>query len=346
MGELLFSLAGGVIGYALKGNGKVQAITQNGALEELIAKRPATYEVLSLDAATARDNVEYTLIGNFILVQNYHSTVHFSLRLNEKDFPALDLSELTAISGLFHRLFISNVAGNGNIVLKVCRGIMLQASDTISLAELAARLGSIDTFDRRGEVLWLDDFENNINKWNQTLGGGSIALSTDQARSGANSAKLTTAATGTDAASLRWIMGYPVLSKFGFEVSFANLSTKGRFQISFVYCTGTKMVVGGLDYYSATGILSLSGGVQIDTLGLYTSATTWNTIKVVIDSAQNKYVRAILNNKEYDISASSLVETALVEAAHLEAIVAIWRDAAAAAVSIYVDDAIITQNEP
>ena len=33
------------------------------------------------------------------------------------------------------------------------------------LAELAARLGSIDVFDRRGNVLLLDDFESGIKKW-------------------------------------------------------------------------------------------------------------------------------------------------------------------------------------
>ena len=44
------------------------------------------------------------------------------------------------------------------------------------LGELAVRLGSIVTFDRRGNVLWLDGFDSGIGAWSK---GGNVNYSVD-----------------------------------------------------------------------------------------------------------------------------------------------------------------------
>ena len=60
------------------------------------------------------------------------------------------------------------------------------------LGELAVRLGSPISHDRRGDVIWWDDFECTLNKW-QTVANGagsSVALSDARARNGRYSALL------------------------------------------------------------------------------------------------------------------------------------------------------------
>lgn len=96
------------------------------ALQRLSMEKPLLYEVLTLDASVARDNQEYAIAGDFISIEHYPSTVPFFIRLNEPDFPELDLSRLDNITTLFYRLFITNNAGNGNIVLKIGRRLKLE----------------------------------------------------------------------------------------------------------------------------------------------------------------------------------------------------------------------------
>ena len=44
------------------------------------------------------------------------------------------------------------------------------------LGELAARLGSIVSHDRRGDVIWLDGFEDGLDKWQPTTSGSGAAV--------------------------------------------------------------------------------------------------------------------------------------------------------------------------
>ena len=55
-------------------------------------------------------------------------------------------------------------------------------------AELAARLGSIDIYDRRGAVIDLDNFEAPYMRWiGETLGGGgNVTLTTEKNLSSKN----------------------------------------------------------------------------------------------------------------------------------------------------------------
>ena len=68
----------------------------------------------------------------------------------------------------------------------------------VGIGDGAARLGSIKTYDMRGRVWWMDDFEAAVLKWRpDTLGtGGSQGLTTDYARNGNQSVKIVTS-TGT-----------------------------------------------------------------------------------------------------------------------------------------------------
>ncbi|KKK91844.1 hypothetical protein LCGC14_2708890, partial [marine sediment metagenome] len=228
--EPISLIAGAVIGYALKdGKGAPQPVQWHDVLRYLETTKPVILQTITLDASTARTNAEYLVAGDFIMVESYNSTTPFHLRLNEKEIPALNLSRHRSITAPFYRFFITNVAGNGRITLKVSRGIRLE-SEAINIAELAARLGGIVSFYRRGDVLWLDDFEGTIGKWAVSGTGASASLSTDDARNGAKSGKLTLGA-GKEIFINR-VMGYPVISNMGFEMSWKHDTSLSQYEWS------------------------------------------------------------------------------------------------------------------
>ncbi|GAG14536.1 unnamed protein product, partial [marine sediment metagenome] len=92
------------------------------------------------------------------------------------------------------------------------------------MGELAARQGSIVTFDRRGNVIWYDDFESSLNKWLlYDLGvGAAVVESNEAARNGLVSCKVTTSAVLGQYSGIRHDHMIPVLSKLGFEISAAH----------------------------------------------------------------------------------------------------------------------------
>ena len=220
------------------------------------------------------------------------------------------------------------------------------------LGELAARQGSIVTFDRRGYVVWLDDFEDNINKWFQEVvgAGGSIALSTDAARNGANSAKLVTPSATTTYAAISRAMGLRQPSREGFEISFADLEDDTYFQIGIVYYDGTNSYAGYIRYDPDDDTLQVydatAGWVTIgSSINIYTDVSAWQTMKLVANLSTQAYVRAILNDTEYDLSSYSMFSATTSVAPRIAVGAWIYREVASN-LHVYVDDAIVTQQEP
>lgn len=220
------------------------------------------------------------------------------------------------------------------------------------MAELAARLGSIVTFDRRGDVIFLDDFESGLAKWEISGSGAGYAAaqSAFTARNGAYSAKLTTGSTLGQQIQIARYMPYPVLSSFGLEVSFtinANLDYM-RFQLE-IY-DGVNAQSFSMQYEVDTDELKVfKGGVGYTViasgLALRPYDQQFHTMKLVGDYATKKYRRLILNERFYDLSSWNSWQFASANAPRLTALV-LATSVPAANTSFYVDDAIITQNEP
>lgn len=220
-------------------------------------------------------------------------------------------------------------------------------------AELAARLGSIVTFDRRGDVLWLDGFESPVVKWIVTTdgAGGGAEVSPDAARNGGFSCKLTTDILTDDWVSLSHYLPYPVVSKIGIEVSFTMTTNLKSLLVAEWLYDGSDFHSAQVMYFSIDNKLQYldnRGFFQdlVTDLDLYTAQTTFHTIKLVIDLETHKYVRVIFNETEYDMSALSYAHTPD------PATIPNWRQQITittgvdAAQSVYVDDVILTQNEP
>jgi len=89
------------------------------------------------------------------------------------------------------------------------------------MAELAARTGSIVTFDRQGSVVFLTDFETGMSSWESAANGtgASVGVSPEHARNGAFSVKMVGGSDGGRSAQISRAFPYPVLNKYGLETS-------------------------------------------------------------------------------------------------------------------------------
>jgi len=220
------------------------------------------------------------------------------------------------------------------------------------LAELAVRLGSIVTFDRRGDVIFLDDFEKGIQKWvfaGSGTGAGAVN-STESARNGEFSVKLTTGDAAGDYARLTRYSFPPVLSKIGFEISFTSDANVRHHQWGIGYYDGTNVHEGHIRFDVQNSNLQYYGDdaawhIFATDIRVYGVTYLFHTIKLVIDIENDRYTRFLFDEKSYDLSAYALNVAGSVLLPCLGMYIEITTNIAAN-LSIYVDDAIITQNEP
>ena len=220
------------------------------------------------------------------------------------------------------------------------------------LGELAARLGSINTYDRRGDTVWMDDFEDGIIKWStDTLGtGAAVASSSVYARNGAKSAKLTGGSDEDRYALITHRVTPLVLSKVGFECSFNHSAAVQYVEWWLHYFNGTTIYhfavrfskVDGKLYYPAT---AYTWTAFATVAGLFYGPIPFHTCKLVADPVALKYVRFLLDETEYDLSAYAPWSEAASGTPYWEGEIKVVSLGNQNGV-VYVDDVIITQNEP
>ncbi len=224
------------------------------------------------------------------------------------------------------------------------------------LAELAARtaFGVPNTFDRRGNVVWADGFESNINKWTSAVSGAgaSVALSTLDAHNGVQSVRLVA---GSDTLRYAYINKYfffPVLGKVGFEAHFSWDNNIEYVSLDFYLYDGTSRLDGVIRITPDTSVVQYkdSAGVyQALTVAhrLFASATIrpWVPVKLVADYETGKFTRLLVGINSWDLSAMSMKSSAAPGDPVMQLVTQITSKAGTNAVC-YVDDAIITQNEP
>jgi len=220
------------------------------------------------------------------------------------------------------------------------------------MGELAARLGSIDTFDRRGNIIFTDDFEcGHLTKWIRTLAGplSTITLRTLYARSGAFSARLYAGPVATNSAEINHFMPYPVLGKVGVEAWYClpGLANAYLYHGFYLY-DGVNITYYLIRYNPSTGNVDVYDNVP----GWQTFAVGLNIMtpggffvfKLVQNLATGRYVRCILNENEYDLSAYTAFFNANPTLASLVVTISAYN--ITQALLVYADDVIVTQNEP
>jgi len=185
------------------------------------------------------------------------------------------------------------------------------------LGELGVRLGGVVVWDRRGDQVFATDFRHGIGDVELFCDGGSCAavLHTGGARQGAYCLKLTAGDDGLQRAFMRKTLPYLVTGRVGIEASFgfeadtdyvelyANLRDGGgRWEPLLRLDPNTG------DLWVITAPASVAVPVSA-TADAHLDPSCCNTIKLVVDLTRvfgvytGYYVRAIVNELEYDISA-------------------------------------------
>jgi len=219
-------------------------------------------------------------------------------------------------------------------------------------AELAARLGACSTMDRRGNLIWYDDFEAAAAvKWNIAEDvGGTGALSTDRAWMGNQSMKTVTDDDIGDLVRLAKIFTLPIERRMAAEFMFFIAAGKPTTLLNIVGYTGTASFQAQIKYdHNLQKIYYYnSAGAWVE-LTIYDFTTIllepWFFMKLAIDWDTKKYIRFIFCGTEYDLSDIDMKTAANASKKHVEIYMYNTAETAAAA-TVYFDNFILTQNEP
>lgn len=221
------------------------------------------------------------------------------------------------------------------------------------MGELAARLGSIDRFDRRGNVVFMEDFESGLgSRWilTYTPPGDAPRLTTDAARSGFLSARLQLPAAGSNFTSILHQEPLPVLSVLGLETSFSFSKALGTLSFHNGMYDGVNVAVAAARYLPASQLVQIesTGSAWIDVARgviLGEGIREFHTVKIVGDYKTGNYIRLILDNKQYDISAVPLAITPTALFPRLDLLIYLESTGPLEIIE-HIADVILTQNEP
>jgi hypothetical protein len=221
----------------------------------------------------------------------------------------------------------------------------------IDSGELAARLGSIDYFDRRGNVIWLDDFEAAVLHWEITAGGGGgrADLNATAALSGNQSCLVQSGTTTADPTKMIRGLAFTTLGKIGFEIANTFAATINDLTWRMVVYDGTYLHIAkiawnnGLDrlyYWDETN--TQTELAQNVSMTMYTNG--FNNIKLVADFSTGYYTRFIFNNTVYPMSSYKVFKTPSGTGPRIR--LEFWVDGVFGQnAEVYVDNVIATQNE-
>ncbi|MBA7590871.1 hypothetical protein ES708_33013 [subsurface metagenome] len=218
--------------------------------------------------------------------------------------------------------------------------------------ELAARLGSIVTYDRRGDVVWFDDFQGDLAAWHLGRGGtGADAyITADYAKRGAFCCKMISGANDGGYMAITHYGGGLVFSKLGVEISFTLNIFTTELRVPFIYYSGTNWYDAAIRLYPVDREIKYKGNDNLfhsfaTLTKIHTSSYVFHTLKYVLDLPNGKYNRVLLDNVVYDLSDIALkIRTSDTFPYHTFNILAMTAEDTNK--TSYVADAIITQNEP
>ncbi len=226
------------------------------------------------------------------------------------------------------------------------------ASGISDPGEAAARLGSINVFDRRGWVVYLDDFEAPVLKWwATTTGTGTVPVFQSAiVFSGAQCPYFHNPAVNLDRSYLYRTFPLIRLGKIGAEIWVCgSTQMPGNIFLTIQVSDGVNVTRGQwkIDTVDST-IYIVSGGIDIPiATNAYAAASNRNflPVKLVIDIDSDYYTRLLQGPDEYDLSAYPLDVVGGPGNRMVDVLFGV-EGAAAFIMDGYADNFILTQNEP
>jgi hypothetical protein len=246
----------------------------------------------------------------------------------------------------------TDAAGNLNALVQDPQNIFGDAY-TIGLSELAVRLGSPSTFERRGTIMWFDRFASGLGHWVAAMSGvgAAITLTNEDSRGGGFSVKLTA---GIGTAQLAVISHREIVINlaglFGVEFSFRSLTAVVAWtQMNITFGLDESRNTFSVQWNQSTKALRILVGVvwtEIDAdAELGSENNSWASIKLVVNGTTGDYIRLYAASKAYDLAgyAGRNVVTETPQGITVD-LVQYGLDASNAAT--LVDNVIITSDEP
>lgn len=220
------------------------------------------------------------------------------------------------------------------------------------MAELAARLGSINTYDRRGDVIHLEDFETGLSAVRTTTSGTGAAavISPTAAKTGGYSIKLTAGSDETKIAGIILYLHPTLATSIGAEISWSLAPDDTMIELVVFHYTATARYTAAIRYHVNDDVWAYQDSADawqtMETgLSLYSYANNFHTTKVVLDLTAHTYKRALLNSFATDLTDIPL-STFLATAEPRIEIRPRLRHTGSTNPFIYLDNIIITQDEP
>lgn len=219
------------------------------------------------------------------------------------------------------------------------------------LAELAARMGSINTYDRRGTVIWMTDFRHGLQGSTPGVSdaGCDYHISTERSHFGGYSLELDPS--DESGSYIEWgnVVQFLATGKMGLEAIVSLADSPDAVRLKMYHQDGTTIQEAELNYDTESGDWTVRTGdttweTVLTGFEVQTGATAWYSIKLVIDPETGKYERLQVAKEEVDISEHSIYSYGSGNLGQLICRVMVYGDAARHA-AIWVDAVIVTQNE-
>lgn len=220
------------------------------------------------------------------------------------------------------------------------------------IGELAARLGSPITYDRRGNVVWYDNFEEPVTGWHISAFVDAYGrLDSTHFRSGCQSMKLHTEDAAGAMVSMELRAQILGSKRLGLEFSFSRSGHNCDLRADYYVYDGTtafavrfKLAAEDEKIYVWDG--DTGTWIEVaDTKGLVAWGYNIYTIKLVFDLDTSMYERLLFRNAEWNISNQPIYSYE--SDAPPEFRVRIWnQNYSDDGGDIWIDDVILTQNEP
>ena len=223
---------------------------------------------------------------------------------------------------------------------------------TIGLAEHAARLGSPMTYDRRGDIIWYEDFSS-VPKFSLDGVGEKYRVASYREK-GDFSLCMVTPSNTIQYVSLTAVVENPIATtSIGFESAFSKHDDHNDILFSVSVYDGTNSYTAAMKIYVSNKRLQYldKDFAYQDVASDIELEDDWNDVpvfyhlKFVFNLSTRKYVRCLLANNEYDLSDYPLYTTtsATPPSMHLEIK---KRSNTGVALRSYIDSMLLTRNEP
>ena len=220
------------------------------------------------------------------------------------------------------------------------------------VGEAVARLASPDVWDRRGDVILIDDFRNGLNAGSYTPTGGNsgYGLVNDPVLSPPYALRLTTGNEALDRMNAVWYIVPRVQTSYGFEVWFTIAEESSPYYFDLNYYDGVDR------HHASIRITVAPFAVHyLDQGGVYrpiavtpvawASDVVFHVLKLVADMQGDMYERLIFDGNTYGLSTYAVRVTNVPTNPHVNGTIVIYGDEAHIDDS-YIDRVILTQNEP